>query len=369
MFSSIVTFVIVLSVLILVHELGHFVAAKRAGIWVEEFGFGIPPRIIGKKIGETIYSINLFPFGGFVRLHGENPEDKVDKPGRAFVNKSFGQKALIVCAGVIMNFLLAIFVFSISYSFTGVPTDTGEVEIVDISETSPAREAELMAGDVVQNVNGERVENNEEFIAIVEENKGSEINLEIKRGGEILDKRLTPRENPPEGEGALGVVITDSEIYFPPIWQRPFLGVYHGVKEAVFWGGTILGGLWMMLVNLFSGQIPKDIAGPAGLYVVTTEVAKFGFLPLLNWLGIVSVNLAILNIIPIPALDGGRLLFIAIESFVGRKVVPKLQQWLQMISMGLLITLLVAITIREVKTILDVGLSGYLDYLSSQGLQ
>jgi regulator of sigma E protease len=367
MFGSIVTFIIVLSVLILVHELGHFFAAKRAGIWVEEFGFGIPPRIIGKKFGETIYSINLFPFGGFVRLHGENSGEKIKKPKRAFLNKSAKVRAFIVVAGVIMNFLLGVFVFSISYSFSGIPRKTGHVQIVAVNNPSPAEESGLKAGDIIEKINGEPVKTNEPFMKIVNEYKGTGVTLDVKRGDENLQVAVVPRLNPPQGEGALGIVISDSETYFPPIWQRPFLGAYYGFREALFWGGTILSGLKGMLINLFAGELPKDVAGPAGLYVVTTEVAKFGFLPLINWLGIVSVNLAILNILPIPALDGGRLLFIGIGKAFNKKIIPKVESWLNAISMGLLITFLLAITFREVRMILKLGFSGYLDYLSKQG--
>ena len=137
MFGSIIVFILVLSVLVIVHELGHFIVARKSGVKVEEFGFGLPPRIWGKKVGETLYSINALPFGGFVKLHGElNDNDVVDK-SRAFINKSKKVKTAVIIAGVIMNFLLGIVAFAIVYSFSGIPRETGEVKILEISTNSP----------------------------------------------------------------------------------------------------------------------------------------------------------------------------------------------------------------------------------------
>lgn len=366
MIIQIIVFLIVLSILVIVHEFGHFIVARRAGIWVEEFGFGLPPRVFGKKIGETLYSINLLPFGGFVKLHGENTEDSVTNPKRAFITRSPGVKTLIVIAGVIMNFILAVAAFAIVYSFSGVPRNTGKVEVVDARDGSPAATSGVVSKDVIVMVNDRAITKNSEFIEYVDQYKGKEITLQVRRARESqpISLKMTPRENPPEGEGALGVVIVDSEIYFPPLWQRPFVGIYHGFKEALFWGGAVILGFVSIIKNLFSGVFPKDVAGPAGLFVITSEVAKTGILPLINWLGIISVNLAVLNIFPIPALDGGRLLFIGIEKIFGRRVIPKIEAYLHLAGLGILVLFLLAVTFREVLMIKNLGIQGYLDFLT-----
>src|SRR3972149_9699836 len=204
MIVSILVFLIVLSVLVLVHELGHFIVARKSGVLVEEFGFGIPPRIFGVKVGETLYSINLLPFGGFVKLHGENSEEGITIPSRAFLNKSKKVRASILTAGVIMNFLLAIISFAIVYSFNGIPKDTGKVKVVEVVSGSPAQVSGLVVGDKVKSVDGTGVTKVSEFVELVEKKKGGKAAVVIERDGETKKVTLSPRENPPEGEGPLG---------------------------------------------------------------------------------------------------------------------------------------------------------------------
>ncbi len=366
MIGSILIFLIVLSVLILVHEVGHFFAARKAGVKVEEFGLGYPPRIFGKKIRGTIYSINLLPFGGFVRLHGEMGDEGVTSPRRAFINKSKKTRAGILLAGVTMNFLLAILAFAVVYSFSGIPRKTNDVTVVEVVAGSPAQVAKILVGDIVRKVDGEEITAVDEFVGAVEEKKGERIVLEVERirGEErsLKEIRIIPREEPPEDEGHLGVIITSTEIYYPPVWQRPFVGAYHGFKEAVFWGTTIVSSLAKVLIGLFKGEVPKDIAGPVGIFAITSEAAKFGVLALINFVGILSVNLAILNIVPFPALDGGRLLFIAIETVLGKKVLPKIETIIHTVGMAILILLLLAITVQDIRRLISAGgISGLID--------
>jgi regulator of sigma E protease len=358
MFGSILIFILVLSILVLVHEFGHYWVAKRNGIWVEEFGFGLPPRVFGKKIGETIYSVNLFPFGGFVRLHGEN-EEGISKPNRAFSGKSKKVRFAIVIAGVVMNFLLAVFAFAIVYSFSGIPRDMGFVKVVDIAAGSPAQSGGVVVGDVIKKVDGVEVKTVDEFVKKVEEKKGKKTFVELENDKRLI---LSPRETPPEGEGPLGVVITTTEIYFPPVWQRPFLGIYYGFKDAIFWGETVIKGFASIVTSLFKGVVPQDIAGPVGIFAVTSEAAKIGVIALINFIGILSVNLAILNVLPFPALDGGRLLFIAIEGIIGKKVLPKVESAIHSVGMIILLLLLLAVTAHDIKRLIaSGGIQGFID--------
>lgn len=362
MFGSIVVFILVLSVLILVHELGHFLVAKKAGIWVEEFGFGLPPRIIGKKIGETIYSLNLFPFGGFVRLHGELTDEKVTDKKRAFLTKPKRVKVAVIVAGVIMNFLLAVVSFAIVYSSTGIPKETNKVTVLDVNPGSPAQVAGLIQGDVITKVKDQEITSTTQFINSINDNLGKRTVMEIESNEETKKVTIKPRIDHPDTEGPLGVVISSIEIYYPSVWQRPFYGIYFGFKEAIFWGENVIVGFYNIFKDLFSGQVPTDIAGPVGIFAITSEAAKTGIMSLLNLLGIISVNLAILNIIPFPALDGGRLLFILIEGVVGKKILPKVEAVIHMIGMIILLALILAITIHDIQRLVAAGsLSGFLE--------
>jgi regulator of sigma E protease len=367
MLGSILIFLLVLSILVIVHEFGHFWVARKNGIWVEEFGFGLPPRIWGKKIGETLYSINLLPFGGFVKLHGELTDDPSANSGqaldkkRAFIYKSKKAKTAVIVAGVIMNFLLAIVAFAVVYSFSGVPRETERVKVLDVVTGSPAQTAGLMQGDVISKVGALEVKKTTDFIALVEAQKGKKVKVTLESGKELT---LSPRKNPPAGEGPLGVLISTTETYFPPVWQRPFVGAYYGFKEAIFWGKAVLSGFYGIFADLFRGQAPSDVSGPVGIFAVTSEAAKTGILSLINLLGIISVNLAILNIIPFPALDGGRLLFILIEGIIGRKVLPKIEAAIHTAGMIVLLALILAITIKDIRGLIAAGsIPAFLDSL------
>jgi regulator of sigma E protease len=372
---TLLLFILILSILVLVHEGGHFLAAKKAGIKVEEFGFGYPPRIWAKKIGETEYSINAVPFGGFVRLYGDPAEGEVKKTRdfkRSFLGKSKKARTGVILAGVLANFLLGILVFSIIYSFLGIPKNTGQIKIVGISPGSPAQKFGLKEGDIVLAVDGEKLTELAKFTKLIEEKKGKEIKLLVERkvdnpcqqkvlgGGAGFSCQdgnllfwLTPRENPPEGEGPLGVVVSDMEIVKYPFWQMPFLGAVEGVKEAFGWGWMIVVSLKKMVVDLvFRGLVPKDVAGPVGIFQATGMVAKTGILNIFQFLGILSVNLAVLNILPLPALDGGRLVFVVYEIIFRRRPKPSLERWINTIGMAILVILLILVTINDVKRIL-----------------
>ena len=350
---------LVLSVLILVHELGHFIVARWFGVWAEEFGLGLPPRALGKKIGETIYSLNWLPIGGFVKLHGETLSEKPEFPEKAFTGKSKIARAVISLAGVVMNFILALICFAIVYSFVGIPRETGNIRITDISAASPAQVAGILVGDVVRKVDKEAVGTTKGFIAYIEEHKGKTVKIEVERTVENVVERkiisLIPRQIPPEGEGPLGVAITSTEIYFPPIWQRPFVGAWYGAGEAVSTSRAVVLGLFGVAGDVSHGQIPKGTVGPFGIFALIEYVSRQGLLPLIQFIGLVSINLAIINLVPFPPLDGSRVFFIGIEALVGRKMLPKIENIVQSVGMGLLLLLMLAITIREVPAAIRAG--------------
>ncbi|MDO8503485.1 MAG: RIP metalloprotease RseP [bacterium] len=357
---TLLIFLVVLSILIFVHELGHFWMARRSGIKVEEFGFGFPPKIWSKKFGETIYSINALPVGGFVKLYGEDESVDKDIP-HAFYHKGKLARARIVVAGVLMNFLLAVLCFGIISWVVGVPRQTEDVRIVGVAENSPAFEEGLRDGDVVISVDGQRVAKTDVFTNVVKNKGGQEIALKIKRDGVEIDTKVTPRASPPEGEGPLGVLVSSVETFYPPFWQRPFVSFWEGLKEAIFWAQTTVLAVVGTIAQLTRGTPPEGIAGPVGIFQITGVVARQGILPLLSFVGILSINLAVLNILPFPALDGGRLLFIIVETIFGRRVLPKFERMAHTIGMIVLLILILLVTLSDVRRLL----SGGFDFLQN----
>ncbi|OGG27041.1 RIP metalloprotease RseP [Candidatus Gottesmanbacteria bacterium RIFCSPLOWO2_01_FULL_39_12b] len=402
MFITLVVFFLILSVLVLIHEFGHFIAAKKFGIRVEEFGFGLPPRVWGKKIGETIYSINWLPIGGFVRLFGEESEEdggvKIKNIDRAFYARPLLQRTIVIVAGVVMNFILAVFIISFLYT-QGVPIDTRRVHIEMVEKDSPAELGGLKRYDVLLEFNKIKLLDREEFIKKTNDHLGEEVTLTVLRGAnlehyqqldeacpscEVLNITLVPRKDPPEKylpplnensnftvikktvrkllnikepevskplkEGPIGVVISQSEtITYSPL-RAPFVGLFESVTRSLELGKGIAVTIWK-LISL--QPVSKDIAGPIGIAQFTGMAITLGKKAVLELLGLLSLNLAIVNILPFPALDGGRLLFILIEGISGKRVKLTWERYIHQIGMVILLTLIVLVTVNDLMRIIS----------------
>lgn len=353
---TLLVFILILGLLVFIHELGHFVVAKRLGVKVEEFGFGLPPRVFGKKIGETIYSLNLLPIGGFVKLYGEDEEEEVgakkEKKAdlkRAFFAKTKWQRTAIICAGVLMNFLLAVAV--ISYMFSrGVMVPQDKVRIVEVVRDSPAEKAGLKRDDVVLSIDGLAPKKSEELIKYTSEHLDQEVKLKIEREGQILEISLVPRKEYPKDQGPMGVAISSFEEKKYPIWQAPFVGTWESLKMSGMIVAAVGKLLWQAITQ---GTVPKEVAGPVGIAQITGEAVRFGPLAVWQLIGLLSLNLAVINILPIPALDGGRLLFIGIEAVTRKKVRAKFERITHQIGMLLLFILIILITYHDILRILS----------------
>lgn len=342
---------VAISVLILVHEVGHFLAARFFGVWVEEFGLGLPPKLISKKIGETIYSVNLLPLGGFVRLHGEDqpPSGKIKKPGRAFFKKPWWQRSIILLAGVFMNFFLAVLI--LSYIFTKGITLPDRVQIKEVILDSPAAVAGIQKEDILIAIDGIKVTDVETVTKLIQERLDKQTTLEVERKQddqtttEII--KATPRKNPPPNEGALGVVLYQLVIIKSyPFYTAPF----YGLKEAVKMSGQLIVAITGVFWNLISRfTVPKDVAGPIGIYQLYGEARKYGVSAILELSGLISLNLAVINLFPIPPLDGSRLLFIVAQRVTGKSLKKEWEEKLYQISFLLLIVLFILISIQDIK--------------------
>ena len=348
-----IVFFVALSILILVHEFGHFFAARKTGVKVEEFGLGLPPRMIGKKIGETIYSLNWLPIGGFCRLYGEDTVTDKSKPvsTRSFAGKKPWQKLLIVLGGVLMNLVLAVAIFTMVYAIMGVPRETDQVRIIGVAPDSPAAEAGIKEGDVVKSIEGIEISQQETLVEELGKRKGEEVSVVVLREGEEQGLKVMVRENPPEGQGSTGIIISNTVMEKVPWWQF-YKGIGAGFKEAYFWGKIIFGGVFGMISSLFAGQVPQDVAGPIGMFQATSDIQRNqGLLAVIHFFGIISVNLAVVNILPFPALDGGRIIFVLYEMVSGRKVNERFEATINNVGMLMLLGLIFLITAGDILRI------------------
>ena len=355
MLLTALVFFVILSILVFAHEFGHYIVARLVGVHVEEFGFGLPPRIWGKKVGRTIYSINWLPIGGFVRLAGED-EDIIDQRPKVknkkeyFWFRSKKERAAILLAGVAMNFILAVGITT--YLLTqGVYEPAGRVHIEKVVSGSPAAIAGLKVEDTLffarEGINGKsfKLIKPQDLIDFTKSHTGTQIMLVGLRDGTGFTVFLTPRKTYPKGEGPMGVAISDLELKIYPITIAPWKAVTLNLNRAkdMFTG---LGDLVWRVVQL--KPVGSDVAGPIGIAQVTGQAMKFGFRAVLEFMSILSLNLAVLNIWPIPALDGGRLLFVVLEKVMGRKVGSRFEQNTHQIGMIVLLILVVLISINDI---------------------
>ncbi len=372
MFITIIVFFLLLSVLVFVHELGHFLVAKWSGVFVEEFGFGLPPRIFGKKFGETVLSLNWLPIGGFVKLFGEDEATDTEylelqkKEGvkffanflreRSFQSKSKKTRAAILSAGVTMNLLLAIGITTVIL-VNGVKEPTGKVMVEKVVTGSPAEKAGLNVGDVIISISSSRtlptsLTSPKELIDYVNDHKGDEVVMTIIRDDKERSFTAIPRKEVPAGEGPLGVAITDLALHKYSWKEAPVKAVVINATRAkemfVSLGQTV----WKLVTFQ---KLSTDVAGPIGIAQVTGQAVKFGWAAVLELASILSLNLAIINILPIPALDGGRLLFVFLEKILGKRVRPAFERSTHQIGMIVLLILILLVSVNDVMRIVRGG--------------
>jgi len=353
---------IVLSLLVVVHEFGHFVAAKLVGVWPEEFGIGLPPRVWGKKIGDTIWSVNALPLGGFVRLHGEVGTDEQHYPERAFMNKSKLARAFIAVAGVAMNMAFAVLCFTTIIWFTGVARG---VEVTDVVEGTAASQTEITAGDKIVQLGETQILDTSDFSPAIDKNKGKTTAVTVqKANGDTREYSVDIPSQAQEGKGLLGVGFKPSETYYGSGIERPFVAFKYGTAQTWEFTTLIFNEFGNLFKQIFSGQVPKGLAGPLGVVGVTAEAANQGFLPLLSLAGLISINLALINLVPFPPLDGSRVMFLVIEQIVGKKRLPKWEARIHAAGMYFLMGLMILLTAREVPKIFTAGsLTGFVESL------
>jgi len=348
MFLTIIVFIVILGLLIFVHEAGHFIAAKISKVKVDEFAFGFPPRLISIKRGETRYSINAIPLGGYVKLYGE--EEEIKKP-HSFFGRPVGWRIFIVTTGVLMNFLLAIILMTIGFTIGMTPLvsdpatlggqKTSQVMLVYVQPDSPAAKIGLQQGDILNGFSS-----TSDLQQFTQSHIGQVVNLSVEENRETknITVQLSSDKTAPLGVGIVSIT---------KVKQPVFQALWTSVKEI----GKVVAALFVFLGTIIksvfttghAGPAAEGVVGPVGLFNFTSQALKIGWIYVLQLVALLSINLGIINILPFPALDGGKVLFLSLEAIFKRKVIrQEVENIIHLVGFGFLILLILAITYRDI---------------------
>ena len=324
MLISVLAFFLVFTVVALAHEFGHFIAAKFAGIRVYEFALGFGPKLLSIKRGETVYALNLIPILGYVKLAGmeDEEEDPSCPEDRKYYNKPFKDKLLSVASGPLMNLVLAFLILTLIFALVGVPKEISNV-IEKVKPGTVAEKVGLKPGDVLISLNGAKVSSMAAAIEQIHSSSGKPLTLEIGRAGKTLKLKATPQYDPKLKVGLLG--FTPKPLY---IRVTPLVALYYGAQQTLAMVVLMFIIIWQLIVGAVS---VRDLAGPVGIAQVTGQYAQSGALTLFHFVAFLSVNIGVINLLPLPALDGGHLTFAFIEWVrrkpLDRKLESKIHQW------------------------------------------
>ncbi len=333
---TIIAALLLFGVIVFIHELGHFLFAKKAGVRIDEFAIGMGPKLFTIKKGETNYSIRLLPLGGYVSMEGENEESN---DPRSFGSKTILQRASILFAGPVFNIIFAAILLIPVFLYTGSASDSNEIgKLVD---NSPAKEIGLQVGDKIVEINNIKINSWEGVtttLQTIQENEN--VNIKIERDGNIIDYSIIPQKSE-QGRFVIGII---------PVYEK---GIFTSIKSAILTTWEMLRQMLIFLGQLLTGNLPggigDSVAGPIGVISIVSDAARTGFINLLYIGSMISLNLGILNLLPIPALDGGRLIFILIEAIRGgKKIDPNKEGMLHTIGFMLLMGFTLFITYKYI---------------------
>lgn len=340
---TIIYFILILGITVFIHELGHFLFAKKAGIYCYEFSLGMGPRIFkfNRKNDETDYSIRLFPIGGFVQMAGEEVEADEDIPKeKRMQSKTWFQRFMTMVAGVLFNFIFAIIILFIVGLVTGTPV-TNKAVIVEVSESSPAATAGLESGMTITRINGVKTHSSDRFLIEYQVNYGEALELEVVKDGVTKVLTISPEEIDNEGETSYryGFAL-DGRV------EKSFLGA---LKYAFTKFASLIEQMVIIIAYLFTGNLSlNSLSGPIGIFTIVGESAKLGFINVVYLLGYISLNVGFINLLPIPAFDGGRILFLIIEGIRRNPLKPEIENRIHTVGFVLLMILMVVITYNDI---------------------
>ena len=351
---SILSFIVLLGILIFVHELGHFLVAKYSGVGVLKFSLGFGPRLVGKKYGETEYLLSLIPLGGYVKLLGESDDDELSPEDRkrSFLQQPVWVRMAIVAAGPLFNFLLAIVIFFMVF-MSGVPVLTSQIG--SVQEGSAAAAAGLLENDTITAIDGRNIDRWNKLAEIISESEGKVITLTILRGDRRLEVLVQPKEI--KTHNVFGEEISTYKIGISPSKRIVVesMNPLRAAWESLIHTWTITKLTLMSIVKLIQGVLsPRTLGGPILIAQIASAQVKEGLIPFVMFMGLLSINLAVLNLLPIPVLDGGHLLFFLIELVKGSEVNIRWREWAQQVGFAILILLMIFVVIMDVER-LNIG--------------
>jgi len=356
--NTLFSFILVLGLLIFVHELGHFLFAKLFGVRVLKFSLGFGPRVAGKTIGDTEYVVSALPLGGFVKMFGENPDERElteDEKEVSFAHKTVFQRFGIVFAGPLFNLLFSVFLFFMVFAFVGVPTSTDSTTIGKITAGSPAEIGGLQSGDIIVKIDNINTVKWLDVLEAVKTSEGKEINMVVDRAGENLNLVVTPSIDAVKnvfGEEVeqrfmIGIMKSDEFTY-------DSVGVVEALKNAGLQTWMYIELTVMGFVKIFQRVVPaSDLGGPILIAQIAGEQMRAGWINLIYFMGLLSVNLGILNLLPIPVLDGGHLVFLTLEALRRKPVAERAQIVAQQVGIGLLGSLMIFVFYNDLARIFN----------------
>ena len=334
--TTIFAAIFVFGVLVTVHEFGHFITAKLTGMRVDEFAVGFGPKIYQTTEGETKYSLRLIPLGGYNKIAGMDPDEEPTPDG--FTSKPIFSRMLVILAGPIMNFILPVLLFFGIFAISGIDQPVNENVIGEVIHGKPAAQAGLMPGDRILSINGESIGTFDGLVATLAKYPNEEVTLEVQRDEKVSKYKIVSEYSEEFKRPLIGVY---------PKFEKKSLSIFDAATLSVTYTKNIMIGMVNGLVKIFSGRAPADVSGPIGVAQMAGEVAQQGIMPLLNFVAFLIINLGIMNLLPIPALDGGHFIVLSIEALRGKALSAKTMNTIQMIGFSLILAITLVATIMD----------------------
>jgi len=338
--TTIIATIFVIGLLVFFHEFGHFVTAKFTGMRVDEFAIGFGPKLISKRQGETVYSLRIIPLGGFNKIAGMSTDEEQDE--RSFSSKPIWARMLVIFAGSFMNFVLPVLLIFLVISNSGIDIPSNQAVIGNVIANQPAARAGLINGDRILEINGVKVESWTQVVAAIRNISDAQMEITFMRGDSTSTVTVIPEYTEGVNYRVIGVAPVVNK-YQPGLLEAAGLAV----KQTFMWSVAILEGFR----DMFTGRVPAEVAGPIGVAKIVGEVAQVGFIPLLRIAAFLSINIGMINLLPVPVLDGGHIVTLAVEGVRRKPISKEKLQFFQMIGLALLIMLFIFATFKDVMRI------------------